>query len=263
MADEHLFVVRLASLSGLSVDQVINSFAVDFAAAPDATALGAVAGELVNFYNENHGAGYVAQYLSGELSRAAFASRIDIYDISASLAGTPHGSPIQTVTWTLAAGLVAARLPAEVAVALSIVADQVLDVPEEGEVDPDIPTAASAIAVGAPATHAGVTRPRARRRGRLYVGPLNVSALDETFPAGDTAINPPFANLVATAAQSLVSRLPLIDPEAHWCVWSRRDAQLYALTDTEDQLVGWIDDAFDTQRRRGRKATSRTLIPHL
>lgn len=90
------------------------------------------------------------------------------------------------------------------------------------------------------------TRPRARKRGRLYIGPL-------VQPAVGAIVNGevrPAVNLqedIEYACEQLVAGGP-----SDWVVWSRAAGLTYIITG------GWVDDAFDTQRRRGGAATNRT-----
>lgn len=86
--------------------------------------------------------------------------------------------------------------------------------------------------------------PTARRRGRIYIGPLNVNALGEG--SGDLKIDEGLRNCMALAAAELASiRLGTTSSDHRWCVWSRADDEFVGI----DQ--GWVDDAFDIQRRRG------------
>lgn len=88
----------------------------------------------------------------------------------------------------------------------------------------------------------------ARRRGRLYIGPLNTGALatvsnQPTRPAAD------FIATVADATERLASESTL---GIRWVVHSR-----VAGTNTAIQY-GWVDNAFDTMRKRGVDPTSRS-----
>lgn len=86
-----------------------------------------------------------------------------------------------------------------------------------------------------------------RRRGRLYIGPLNTGALasvsqSPTRPASD------FYNTVADATQRLAAASTL---GVRWVVHSR-----VAGTNTPIEY-GWVDNAFDTMRKRGVDPTAR------
>ncbi len=92
-----------------------------------------------------------------------------------------------------------------------------------------------------------------RQRGRIYIGPLGNSAIAGAV-AGDndsrqaSALRPSFATAGARLiAESQSGFRP-------WVVYSPTDLAGRQVTD------GWIDDAFDTQRRRGRKPAVRELF---
>ncbi len=89
-----------------------------------------------------------------------------------------------------------------------------------------------------------------RYRGRLYIGPLTTNVLgssengDVRIPSGtrqqllDAAVG-----LMAGAAETIA-----------WGIWSEVDQELRRITSA------YVDDAFDTQRRRGSKSSERTTI---
>lgn len=89
-----------------------------------------------------------------------------------------------------------------------------------------------------------------RRRGRLFLGPLNQSAGVTT--AGVLRPNVNFRNTIANRAKDMINRTG--GGQGTWTVLSGADADVKVITN------GWIDDAFDTQRRRGWSATERTLF---
>jgi hypothetical protein len=95
----------------------------------------------------------------------------------------------------------------------------------------------------------GASRPKQRRTGRVYVGPLNTIASATTGTSRPTAgIITHFLEAVDVLNADLIS---LSNGEALG-VWSRSDATVRAL-----EAVS-IDNAWDTQRRRGVAATART-----
>jgi hypothetical protein len=90
--------------------------------------------------------------------------------------------------------------------------------------------------------------PQARRRGRVFIGPLNTSAMGtDGRPA--TA----FINALVGAADALKD--PAGAPDWDWSTWSSFDPTVSTVIDN-----GWVDNEFDTQRRRGRKYTTRTTF---
>lgn len=88
--------------------------------------------------------------------------------------------------------------------------------------------------------------PQRNRRGRIYLGPLGVGASTET---GNVARpNTAFVSDINAAAQTLAQAN---DADAQWVVYSS------VLSTGFEVQSGWVDDRFDTQRRRLRAATSR------
>lgn len=89
-----------------------------------------------------------------------------------------------------------------------------------------------------------------RKRGRIFIGPLNQTA--GTFTAGvdeDMFINAGPMDSIVKAADWL--RDDLTD-ELGWLQYSRTNDAFLAVTG------GFVNNTFDTQRRRGVAATSRT-----
>jgi len=91
--------------------------------------------------------------------------------------------------------------------------------------------------------------PQARRRGRVYLGPFNVTSLDlvgrPTVAIRNALRNAGEVMRVASAAAGTYK----------WAVFS-------SVTGTPTTVTnGWVDDEFDTQRRRGRKPTTRVVFP--
>jgi len=91
-----------------------------------------------------------------------------------------------------------------------------------------------------------------RQRGRIYVGPLNTSA-SGSIAAGDVDVRPSTSAVqsVADAAKLLADNVSVKGMRLG--VFSTVDNLLRPVT------AGWVDNGYDTQRRRGGKATSRTL----
>lgn len=90
--------------------------------------------------------------------------------------------------------------------------------------------------------------PQARRRGRLYLGPLDTAAATDNRPA--TACLTAIANAATTLKASVIA----LGGNSRWSIWSVAD-QVGVLVDN-----GWVDNAFDVQRRRGVLPTSRTTF---
>lgn len=88
-----------------------------------------------------------------------------------------------------------------------------------------------------------------RTRGRFYLGPLNSDAATDASTALPCRVAPAFRTALATWAGRVV------DADVGWSVWSPTASQLTVVQ------AGFIDDAFDTQRRRGPAPSTRTLFP--
>lgn len=90
---------------------------------------------------------------------------------------------------------------------------------------------------------------KARQRGRIYFGPLTIS----TSLASTGQPARPTTDLIGDL-RIATNRLCVQSGTngAPWSVWSRVNSTLYPITG------GWVDNEFDTQRRRGRLPTSRS-----
>lgn len=213
--------------TGLPTDVYVNDFAFHHISgvAPTDLELLDLFGAVDGFYNDTQAGGNaVADFISEAVSRSV-THEMEFFTISS---GT-LGSPRLTEPWLGPVAPVQAdnNEPSEVAAVLSFHAS-LTGIPEES----------------------GVTRPKARRRGRVYVGPLIHLSVDSAAP------NP----LLATAL-TLVLRQAAVAmyDEAlaagfYWSVWSRADDTLRPVTG------GWTDNAPDTQRRRGTESTSRVTF---
>lgn len=129
--------------------------------------------------------------------------------------GAPN-YPVQINTFNLASAPATATLPTEVAVCLSF---QGLKIPGS---------------------------PQARRRGRVYIGPLGTGS--NTLGRPSTGLQ----SQLATAAATLTTNLKACTVPGTLSVWSQVDQAAVTVTD------GWVDNSFDTVRRRGVDRTSRT-----
>lgn len=90
--------------------------------------------------------------------------------------------------------------------------------------------------------------PQARRRGRIYI-----PFLQETANDGDGRPTTTLVNSVVAAGQVLLNSSDAA-PTWTWEIWSAAGPGFTTVTD------GWVDNEWDTQRRRGRRATSRTTF---
>lgn len=88
--------------------------------------------------------------------------------------------------------------------------------------------------------------PQARRRGRIFVGPLDVGDIHTDGRPTSGLID----DVVLLGQSFLAASLSMTG--GRWVVWSPTDASSAEVTD------GWVDNAFDIQRRRGVSPTVRT-----
>jgi hypothetical protein len=235
-----LFTVNLPSITNLPKDAVTNSFVVANTLAFGDTERESAMDAIVDFYNLATPTSTVpvANRLSQALSRATDACTIRCYDITTHLDGSNHGSPVDARSFTLAASAGATGLPSEVACVLRFEAlgrdTALVEAPDSGD---------SGLAND---------RPKQRHTGRVFLGPL----VTQSIAAGS---NPPRLatdniNTFLEAGQRLAQDIDTIDAGVGLGVWSRADAVI--------RVVGHVavDNAFDTQRRRGEAATGITRL---
>jgi hypothetical protein len=224
--------VTMEAFTGLPVDRPSNDWAFLAADTTDST-LNGIASSLTDFYaNASTGIG---GFLGPQISRAVDGSQVAFYDLTGHLDGSPTGSPIHVVPFTPGNENSGARsFPAEVSIVLSFEASGWASVPEKS-VNPTPP----------PAFH----RPRARYRGRVYLGPVDSATADGAYEPTPTS-----SSWMSTIAAAVTK---FQDERADWGVWSRADATIRLLAPSGRV---WQDNAYDTQRRRGRKATGRTVL---
>lgn len=94
--------------------------------------------------------------------------------------------------------------------------------------------------------------PQARRRGRIFLGGLGAATEggDATsFPQPDTTL----VASINTAAEAMLGAM--FADLWQWVVFSRVNNTGAPITN------GWVDNAWDTQRRRGNEATARAVWP--
>lgn len=233
--------VTLPAVSGLPEDAVVNTFTLDGPAITQGQTLAAMAGfvEFYNFPGRTQEDFAVAWYLNKTRSRAASACEVAFYNITDHLDGSPHGSPSAVDAFTLGpAHASASSLPDEVACALTLRgldwSDYPVEAPDAGDED------------------SLVDRPRQRRTGKIYVGPLNTQAL---FNDPTTFVGRP-SDAVRDAVLGCANRAYDAWQAGgwDWCVWSRKNENVTPIEQVQ------FDNAFDTQRRRGPAASLRTTL---
>jgi hypothetical protein len=87
----------------------------------------------------------------------------------------------------------------------------------------------------------------ARRRGRVYIGPLNSSCGAQEATSLICRVSGAVQADFAAAAVRLANHV-----DAGWLIHSSLAGGTFAAVET-----GWVDNAFDTQRRRGPDASNR------
>lgn len=88
--------------------------------------------------------------------------------------------------------------------------------------------------------------PQARRRGRVYLGPWGGTANSSGRPTAA------LLTVIANAATAFKTAINAIASDTQWAVWSTTDQAPVPI------VGGWVDNVWDTQRRRGLLETSRT-----
>jgi hypothetical protein len=182
------------------------------------------------------GSDRVASAANANTRLAAFYDAIDTY-LSSELTGTATVKwydleeaqprvPFTTTSFTFTPSASTAVLPSEAAVCLSY---QALPV-------------------------SGIKQ--AHRRGRIYIGPLAAGA-------GSGQPLRPILGVMTTFAAAAIALHGIVIGSTDGFQWSVYSPTLHAQTGSLEDATflvneGWIDNAFDTQRRRGPAATSRT-----
>lgn len=202
---------------------------------------------LTDFFNTAVGSEPVAYYLSSDLSRASNACSISWTDVTAHLDGSPAGTPFRTDFFTLGASGGGFPMPPQFAAVVAYRRDYGSDL--EHGASASLPSSESAIDQGAPATHTGVTRPRARDRGRIYVGPL--TSLVQGSTGGGTWAATFATNLVDSFNSLANTQNPTLHNQFNLVQWSRRGASINS--------VRWyyLDENGGIIRRRGDTTQSR------
>lgn len=214
--------VHLASISALPRDDVVNT--LYFFRASDATGaqLDQLGDDISNFYLTDSGtqAAPLKSYLAHDRDYGTNKCRVDFYLMPATPGRT--GPPVRSRTFTLGSPGTVQNLPQQDAVVLSFHGDL-----------------------------SGVTFP-ARHRGRIFLGPLNVTSMEEA--AGGTAAQTVAALLQQDMGKAASHWLGSV-AAGHgnsWAVWSHTDWASHTV------VGGWVDDRFDTQRRRLERTSGRT-----
>lgn len=217
----------MSNANGLVDDQFVNDFAFRQALEQTPAEMLALVSRVNSFYNgTGEELNIVSHYISTSVNRAA-THRMDLYRIAAG----GLGSPILSVPWLGPGAPIAAaeNLPNEVAAVVSFHAD-LTGVLEES----------------------GATRPKARRRGRLYVGPLGDNALSGDIP--NPLFSDTFLGTLRHGITDVAAGNDVAGQGGAFSVWSREDQELRRV------IGGWTDNAPDTLRKRGQASTARVVF---
>jgi hypothetical protein len=181
------------------------------------------------------GASHNASYLGGILDRGVSKCQYEAYDVTSHLDGTPHGSPVVSGNWTLAAG------SGLISYAEGIAAVVTLQAPYGTDVEYSPPPSKG--------------RPRSRDRGRIYLGPLNssntisqdVNNRNYILPAARTDLCAwiKSINVITTTTSSIPYNL---------AVWSRVNKIMKSLAEV------WVDDRLDYHRPRAGISGAKTVL---
>lgn len=250
-----LAVVELAAQSGVAKDKFVNTYAIAEAAPWIGNGLRASTyhSALSRIYTTALGAPVSASLgslLARAISRDADAHTIKLYDITDHLDGSPHGSPYSVSTFTMPAASTVNSLPGEVALCLTLEANnrdlQFVETPDGS--DPD----------------AKPDRPRQRYTGRIYFGPFISDVNDASPPNYHSRPTTTVATALRMAVQRAASEIDTASgDEASIGIWSRKDQAIRGARQFR------TDDAWDTQRRRGPQPTgvlrlaSADLVPEI
>lgn len=200
-------------MSGEAEDRIVNVFHFTSAATYEEMNPDCIAA-VTDFYNGTNPTSTLSAYLSPWLN---FPAEIRTYDMD-----LPKNTRVPSINaWERAFATNPTGLPEEVAACITL------------------------HAVVPPALNR-------RRRGRLYIGPLNASALAGGSNAGPSRPSGVFMNDAAAAAGRLVasgSSGPV------WSILSKVPTENYVRI-----AAGYVDNAFDTQRRRGPDPTARVTF---
>jgi len=247
MTKHYLAEFVLASRSGVPANNVVNTFSVIGPDAPTPTQFDHLEAAIFGFYNvaQTGQTNALYKYLSHAINQSGHA--LHIYERPS--APGSLGSPVKSYVGMGFDNDTIGSIPEEVACCLSLLT--AVTAPEVlSAIDTAIPSDESAIDQGAPTTHSGHDRPASRVRGRLYLGPFNSGVL-ATDSNGRSEPSAAFRTDVLADATALPGNL---GADWGWEVFSKRSWSGNLVTH------GYVDDAWDTQRRRGMRATTRSTF---
>lgn len=222
--------VKLNHISGIPEDAAVNVW--HFTASPSPGGEDAlypvITLALGDFYR------HWGRFLSHAVSRVTNAHTIEYRLVTSGAPGAADDtvSVLEAVDpWTLSvAASAASSLPSEVATVLSFNGFGFDAVPEES----------------------GATRPRARHRGRVYLGPFTIGITDIESVTFRTRIPVAVRTEILGAYQDMCDAVNAVD--VLHAVYSPKSSFAWTVVEA------WMDDAFDTIRSRGEAPTTRSSI---
>lgn len=219
--------------SGLARDQVVNTFhfqtPLQDTANPTDDQRSFVRDALNDLYGLAVGSGSALRTFLAESTMASQRAEYKFYNLDHATPRQPIGGPqpAQNITPVIAT----APLPSEVALCLSFRGNAV----------------------------SGTNM--ARRRGRIFIGPLNTAAVESDPITGQARPVLALQNAAVQGANRLADAMALVG--MIWSIYSpalRAAGSGSALSGTTDIKHAWCDNAFDTQRRRGQNPSGRVAL---
>lgn len=209
-------MVTIPHDSGLVEDSVTNTFYWNVSGGGVTADFDVIKARLLAFYNTptSPAVNSPSDYLAPQLDTAN--GRIRMY----AMADPTPRVPVYDAAFAIDSTLGSNGLPSEVALVLSFHAT-----PLSGT-------------------------PMARRRGRVYLGPLSSTVL--TTGASEVR---PTADVITTWASAGKGLEAANTVAISWQVFSPTSGV------ASEVVGGWVDNAFDTQRRRGVAPAARTVFP--
>lgn len=101
----------------------------------------------------------------------------------------------------------------------------------------------------------GTTRPAARRRGRIFLGPLNAATMMTGRADGESYISQACIDQVLLSYETLVENINSVIPAFKHIVYSPTGQLTYEIVEAS------MDNAYDTIRSRGNAPLARTTKP--
>lgn len=223
--------VALNRISGIPTDASHNTFIFqNEASVPTEGEMDFCEAAVKGFYNNVHSPSTipVAGFFAQCVSRVSNAHTMTFYGFEPGI-NDALGAPNKIINWTLQPiNGNPVPYPPEVAVVLSLHANN----------------------SGFPEHAPGGARPKSRRRGRLYIGPLANSVAGTIGATQEQEVGQPYRDVLGGAAAALVAAS--MGASLPWSIWSRVNGSLSFV------VGGFVDNAFDTLRSRGTDATART-----